>query len=255
MRSLSLFSVLLLASMTSAQAAQSPSQPAQNATSPSDTQPAQSAKPAASGPAVDEAKVTGGVFQSPYFKFTYQLPKDWKALDDAVRMAANKQAQEEETSAHPMPVRKRPANTKPASASTEKPASASTEKPMAAPPSNPLANYSLLVASPAGVTSLSNVVLPRVNIWAKRRIPPLDHVEDPAMFMIAMRYAKVVVKPQHLTFDGHDFVRADIQTPTGDYRTQFVTIVGDYLIGFEFHASSQAEGTAGIDSMKTVKFQ
>lgn len=241
--------------MTSAQAAQSPSQPAQNATSPSDTQPAQSAKPAASGPAVDEAKVTGGVFQSPYFKFTYQLPKDWKALDDAVRMAANKQAQEEETSAHPMPVRKRPANTKPASASTEKPASASTEKPMAAPPSNPLANYSLLVASPAGVTSLSNVVLPRVNIWAKRRIPPLDHVEDPAMFMIAMRYAKVVVKPQHLTFDGHDFVRADIQTPTGDYRTQFVTIVGDYLIGFEFHASSQAEGTAGIDSMKTVKFQ
>lgn len=255
MRSLSLFSVLLLASMASAQAAQSPSQPAQNATPPTDTQPAQSAKPAANGPAVDEAKVTGGVFQSPYFKFTYQLPKDWKALDDAVRMAANKQAQEEETSAHPMPVRKRPANTKPASVSTEKPASASTEKPMAAPPSNPLANYSLLVASPAGVTSLSNVVLPRVNIWAKRRIPPLDHVEDPAMFMIAMRYAKVVVKPQHLTFDGHDFVRADIQTPTGDYRTQFVTIVGDYLIGFEFHASSQAEGTAGIDSMKTVKFQ
>jgi hypothetical protein len=254
MRSLSLFCLLLLASMASAQAAQSPSQPPQNATSPSDSRPAQSAKPAASGPAVDEAKVTGGVFQSPYFKFTYQLPKDWKALDDAVRMAANKQAQEEETSAHPMPVRKRPANTKPASASPEN-ASASTEKPMVPPPSNPLENYSLLVASPAGVTALNSVALPRVNVWAKRRIPPLDHVEDPAMFMIAMRYAKVIVKPQHLTFDGHDFVRADIQTPTGDYRTQFVTIVGDYLIGFEFHASSQAEGTAGIDSMKTVKFQ
>ena len=254
MRSLSLFCALLLTSMASAQAAQS-SQPTQNATSPSDTQPAQSAKPAASGPAVDEAKVTGGVFQSPFFKFTYQLPKDWKSLDDAVRMAANKQMQQEEMSAHPMPVRKRPANAKPAPASTDKPASESTGKPMAAPPSNPLENYSLLVASPAGVTALNSVVLPRVNIWAKRRIPPMDHVEDPAMFMIAMRYAKVVTKPQHVTFDGHDFVRADIQTPTGEYRTQFVTIVGDYLIGFEFQASSQAEGELGIDSMKTVKFQ
>ena len=255
MRSLSLFCVLLLTSMAGAQAAQSPSQPAQNATSPSDTQPAQSAKPAASGPAVDEAKVTGGVFDSAYFKFTYQLPKDWKALDDAVRMAANKEAQEEQMAARTVPVRKRPANAKPASASTEKPASMSTDKPVAPPPSNPLENYSLLVASPAGVTSLSSAVLPRVDIWAKRRIPPMDHVEDPAMFMVAMRYAKVITKPQHVTFDGHDFVRADIQTPTGDYRTQFVTIVGDYLIGFEFQASSQAEGAAGIDSMKTVKFQ
>ena len=232
--------------MAGAQAVQSPSQPAQNATSPSDTQSAQSAKPATSGPAVDEAKVTGGVFESAYFKFTYQLPKDWKTLDDVVRVAANKEAQEEQMAARIVPVRKRPANAKPASASTE--------KPMAPPPSNPLENYSLLVASPAGVTALNSVALPRVNVWAKRRIPPLDHVEDPAMFMIAMRYAKVIVKPQHLTFDGHDFVRADIQTPTGDYRTQFVTIVGDYLIGFEFQASSQAEGALGIDSMKTVKF-
>lgn len=239
-----LFCVLLLASIAYAQDAQSTSQPAQNATSPSD---AQSAKPAPSGPPVDEAKVTAGVFHSAYFKFTYQLPKDWKALDDAVRMAANKQSQEEETGARPMPVRKRPANAKPASASTD--------KPVAPPPSNPLENYSLLVASPAGVTSLSSVALPRVNIWAKRRIPPLDHAEDPAMFMTAMRYAKVVVKPQHVTFDGHDFVRADIETPTGDYRTQFVTIVGDYLIGFEFHSSSEKEGVPGADSMKTIKFQ
>jgi hypothetical protein len=116
-------------------------------------------------------------------------------------------------------------------------------------------NYSLLVASPAGVTSLDSPVLPRVNIWAKRRIPPLDHVEDPAMFMTAMRYAKVIVKPQHVTFDGHDFVRADIETPTSEYRTQFVTIVGDYLIGFEFHSSSEKEGEPGADSMKTIKFQ
>jgi hypothetical protein len=228
--------------MASAQAAQTPSQSAQNAASPSD---AQSAKLAASGPPVDEAKVTGGVFQSAYFKFTYELPKDWKALDDAVRVAANKLAQEQETASQPMPVRKRPVAS----------SSASTNKPVVTPPHNPMENYSLLVASPAGVTSLSSSALPRVNIWAKRRIAPLDRIEDPAMFFIAMRYAKIVVKPQHVTFDGHDFVRADIETPNDEYRTQFVTIIGDYLVGFEFHASSQKEGAPGVDSMKTIKFQ
>src|SRR5215469_3429414 len=200
-----LFCVLLLASIACGQAPQSTPQPAQNAAPPSDAQSAPPDKPAASGPAVDEAKVSSGVFQSAYFKFTYQLPKDWKPLDDSVRMAANKQLNEQDAAAHPMPVRKRPMNAKSASASAN--------NPPATPPRNPLENYSLLVASPAGVPSLESAVLPRVNIWAKRRIPPLDHVEDPALFMTAMRYAKVVVKPQHLTFDGHDFVRADIETP------------------------------------------
>lgn len=244
MRSLqSLFCILLLAFIASAQSAQSPSESQQKAETPTETQ---SAKPANNGPAVDEAKVTGGVFQSAYFKFTYQLPKDWKALDDSARVAANKRLRDEEIDSRPMPVRKRPANAKPASAPASQPV---------VPPRNPMENYSLLVASPAGVTSLDSPVLPRVNIWAKRRISPLDQIEDPAQFMTSMRYSKTIVKPQHLSFDGHDFVRADIETPTGEYRTQFVTIIGDYLIGFEFHASSQQEGAALPDSMKTVKFQ
>jgi hypothetical protein len=206
---------------------------------------AQTSKPADQGPAVDDAKVTGGVFRSAYFKFTYELPKDWKALDDAVRIAANKQFQEQESSpARVAAPKKRPTTAKPASASTP-----------VAPPPNPMQNYSLLVASPAGVTSLDSAQMPRVNIWAKRRVPPLDHIEDPAQFMTSMRYAKIVAKPQHVTFDGHDFVRADIQTPSGDYRTQLVTIIGDYLIGFEFLAGSQAEQALGVDSMKTVKFR
>ena len=243
----SLFCVLLLASAASAQAGQSTSQSEKNPTPPSDAQSASPDKSAASGPAVDEAKVTNGVFQSAYFKFAYQLPKDWKALDDATRMSANKLLNEQQTAARPMPARKRPMNAKPASASTSEPA--------ATPPNNPLENYSLLVASPAGVPSLESEVLPRVNIWAKRRIPPLDHVDDPALFMIAMRYAKIINKPQHVTIDGHDFVRADIETPTGEYRSQFVTIVGDFMVGFEFHAGSEAESAAGPDSMKAVKFQ
>jgi hypothetical protein len=244
MRSLqSLFCVLLLASVASSQTAQSPSESEQKAAKPAESQ---SAKPADNGPPVDEAKVTAGVFQSAYFKFTYQLPKDWKALDDAIRVAANKQLQEEEIASQAVRVRKRPTSAKPASTPASQPV----------PPSHSLMeNYSLLVASPTGVPSLESAVLPRVNIWAKRRIAPLDHIEDPAQFMTATRYTKVLVKPEHVTFDGHDFVRAEIEMPTGECRAQFVTISGDYFVGFEFHASSQSEGAKLPDSMKTVKFQ
>ena len=238
----SLFCILLFASIAIAQAAPS-SSAAQNASPAPDTKAGNSSD---QGSAVDEAKVTGGVFQSAYFKFTYQLPKDWKALDDKVRVSANKQLQQEEIDAHPMPIRKRSTPAQTASAPATKPAS---------PTRSPIENYSLLVASPSGVESLDSAVLPRVNIWAKRRIPPLDHIEDPAQFMGAMRYSKVITKPEHVTFDGHDFVRASIQTPTGDYRTQFVTISGDYFIGFEFHSDSKADDALGAESMKTVKFQ
>ena len=235
----SLFCVLLLTSLAGAQAEPSPPEPAQSATTPSNT-----TQPSEHRPAVDEANVNGGVFQSAYFKFTYELPKDWKALDDASRVAANKQFQEQETasSSAAVPSRKRPLTSQPAAS-----------KPVVVSAA-PMENYSLLVASPSGVASLDSIVLPRINIWAKRRIPPLDHIDDPAQFLTGGRYANTIVKPQHLTFDGHDFVRADIVTSTGVYRTQFVTIIGDYLIGFEFHADSEKERALGADSMKTVKF-
>ena len=53
--------------------------------------PAQDQSPA-SGVAVDAVKVTGTTFESPYFKFTYELPAGWKTLDDAARTQANKDA-------------------------------------------------------------------------------------------------------------------------------------------------------------------
>src|SRR5262249_23521617 len=48
------------------------------------------------GPAVDDAKVSGSTFESPYFKFTYELPGGWKTLDDASRKASNEQAMRED---------------------------------------------------------------------------------------------------------------------------------------------------------------
>src|SRR5579864_6959427 len=65
-------------------------QQAAPATEPAKTQSSDAeTKPADNGPAVDAGKVTGSTFESDYFKFTYELPKGWKALDDAVRVASN----------------------------------------------------------------------------------------------------------------------------------------------------------------------
>ena len=56
----------------------------------------QSAANPPSGVAVDAVKVTGTTFESPYFKFTYELPAGWKTLNDAARTEANRQAIQED---------------------------------------------------------------------------------------------------------------------------------------------------------------
>jgi len=209
----------------------------------------QTAKPADSGPRVDAAKVTGSTFHSDFLNFTYELPKDWKAMDDASRMAANQQLRDEDL-----------ARTRSAVATPKKkpvPAKASAPRNPAIAHVQPVAldTYSLMVASPKGVDSLASSVLPRVNIWAQKRVPPLDNLDDHARFLVSMKRAEVVVQPQKINIAGHEFVRADVITPSGVYRSQFVTAVNDYLVGFEFQALSKKEADAMVDTTKTIKFQ
>ncbi len=209
--------------------------------------PDQAAKPAEAGPAVDAAKVTGSTFQSQYFKFTYELPKGWKALDDAVRVSANQmlaQADQDGGAGRPevsaktrtkAPVKKNPALASGISAAPE--------------------SYSLMVASSNGVDSLASPVLPRINVWARRRVPPLDSAADHAQFLLTHKRTQVLASPRDVTLDGHSFVRVDVITPTGEYESQFLAVMGDYLVGFDFRAESQREMTEMTDTMKTIKFQ
>src|SRR6267143_1549985 len=99
------------------------------------------------------------------------------------------------------------------------------------------------------------LVLPRINIWAHKRVAPLDGLDDHAHFLVSMRRAQVLVAPQKVTIDGHEFVRADVITPSGVYRAQFVTAVNDYLVGFEFQALSKKEADAIVDTTKSIKFR
>jgi hypothetical protein len=224
------------------------SQSATPANPPAQSEP-KAATPANSRPPVDGAKVTGSTFHSDFLNLTYELPKDWKAMDDAARMAANQQMREEDltrTRSVAPATRKKSGAAKPAA--PRNPAIANI-KP------TPLETYSLMVASPTGVDSLASNVLPRINIWAHKRVAPLDSLDDHAQFLVAMKRSQVLIAPQKVTIDGHEFVRADVITPSGVYRAQFVTAVNDYLVGFEFQALSKKEADAIVDTTKSIKFR
>jgi hypothetical protein len=205
-------------------------------------------KAADASPAVDAAKVTGSTFESQYFKFTYELPAGWKALDDSARVTANHRLAEadNERSTAPPPVAKKAASKTPAK---RNPALAGA---LAAPVPD---HYSLMVASPNGVESLDSPVLPRINVWAHKRVPPLDSAADHASFLLINKRTKVLASPVEVQLDGHPFVRVDVLGADGIYHSQFVAVMNDYLVGFDFRAQSEKEMIEMEISVKGIKFK
>ena len=221
--------------------AQQPSKPTDESKPPSANSSAEEKNP--ERPAVDAAKVTGSTFDSQYFKFTCELPKDWKALDDAARVAANRSLAEEEIERAKLH----------AAGKKNDP-----HQKNAAPASSPVSsteNYSLMVAIPNGVDSLASPVLPRINIWANKKLPPLDRPADHIQFLLAGRRTRLLTSPQEVVFDGHTFMRASVITATGDYHSEYITVLGDYLVGFDFRAQSERELVVMTEMMKSIKFQ
>jgi hypothetical protein len=205
-----------------------------------------SAKPATDGPAVDGANVTGSTFRSEFFKFTYELPKDWQALDDAIRVSENqKLRQEEEDRIAHLPVPKRKPGATPTAAkraASDHHEDASTER------------YNLLAASAKPIESLKDFVLPRLNIWAHRRLGMLDNISDHAQYLAATKRATVLEKPKQVTIGGHTFMRVDILASNEEYHSQFVTVMGDYLVGFDFLTLSGKELATLTATMDSIKF-
>jgi hypothetical protein len=238
---------LTLASLTRLQAWEQPTPATEPPMTVSAASPDQAAKPAEAGPAVDAAKVTGSTFESQYFKFTYELPKNWKALNDAVRIASNHQALQEDTErpGTPIPVPKKASSRPPVG----KGASVGT------PPSVSPERYNLMAASPNGLDSLASPALPRINIWAHRRFPPLDKAMDHAQLLIEGKHATVLVQPMEVTYYEHTFARVEVIDPAGNYQARYITIVGDYLLGFDFLAESERELAEISNTIKTVRFQ
>lgn len=239
---------LAAAAMLRVQAQNQPA-PATDASKTQSAQPQdQGAKPAETGPAVDAAKVKGSTFDSQYFKFTYELPKGWKALDDAVRVSANQMAAQ---------IDKQEAEDR-AAASAKRLTNKTTGK------RNPAAavvlrstpeSYSLMVASSNPVESLASPVLPRINIWARKRVPPLDSAADHAQFLLTGKHVEVTERPHDVSLDGRTFVRVGLITADGTYESQLLAVMGDYLVGFDFRADSKKELGDILDTAKTIKFK
>ena len=137
----------------------------------------QSAANPPSGVAVDAVKVTGTTFESPYFKFTYELPAGWKTLERRRRAPKPTGRQFRKTLSEPRWRGLRPERR----LRKRRQRISQPRSPNPTPQHSPVVpeRYSLLAASPDGLDSLASPVLPRINIWAHRRIPPLDTADGP----------------------------------------------------------------------------
>ena len=214
-------------------------------TTPKDQAPAQAAP---SGPAVDAASVKGSTFESDYFKFTYELPAGWKALDDSVRTKSNREVLDQDSESAKMAA---------AAAAAKKASTQAGSKSSAKlPPVSPVVErYSLMAASPNGVTSLASPVLPRINIWAHRRFAPFDSPMEHVRLAISGKHSSVLVAPQEVTYNGHTFARVQLITPGGQYQARYIIEMGDYLVGFDFWTDSERELVELSDTIKSVRFQ
>jgi hypothetical protein len=196
-------------------------------------------------PAVDAAKVNGSTFHSQYFKFTYELPAGWKALDDAVRMKSNREVLEQDAESAKLMA----AMPHKSSSKAGKPAN---NLPAVTPV---IERYSLMAASPNPMTSLASPVMPRVNIWAHRRVPPFDSPMDNVRLAIQGKHSSVLVAPQEVTYNGQTFARVQLITPGGEYESRYIIAIGDYLVGFDFWTQSERELVEVSDTIKSVRFE
>jgi hypothetical protein len=243
--------VLILLALTAGVMAQEQPAASKDATPAPQAAPAKDATPApeTAHPAVDAASVKGSTFESQYFKFTYELPAGWKALDDTTRMKSNREVlEEDEESAKQM-----------AAMPPKKASSKAGSKPTKAanvPVAQPvIERYSLLAASPDGMTSLASAVLPRVNIWAHRRVPPFDSPMDNVRLAIQGKRSSVLVAPQEVTYNGQTYARVQLITPSGQYQSRYIITLGNYLVGFDFWTQSERELVELSDTIKSVRFQ
>jgi len=189
-------------------------------------------------PSLDAGKTTGNSFQSDFFHFSYQFPKDWTAVPDAVRLEENTRRHE------------------------------ATEKMSA--PRGPntytvgrtvITQYDLMIAFKSGAASGVINAMPRINVRAQRRSDMYGEAEDPAKY-ISLSLGSRIKKsrgPEKLVISGRKFVRTDFESsekihPGGEYLSIFAATIGDYLLEFDLRATTAMEMSELVDTMQTLQF-
>ena len=195
--------------------------------------------------AIDAGDATGGYFQASFFHFRYELPNGWSALPDDVRIEENRKRYETQLEDA---LKKEDPNRETQKTQGNK-TTTETRKTEVFPP------YNLLVAAPTLLTSSETSQLPRLVIYAQKRIAMLMEAGDPAKMVSYVPGAKVLRGPEDLLLSGHKFVRTDFRFQDGGVMSKFVTVVGDYLIDFDFRADNEKDLIGLASTMQTVAFK
>jgi TonB family protein len=183
-------------------------------------------------PPIDDAIVAENKFESTFFGIRYEFPSEWHALEDLTRIADNKDRYDKQLQEA---LAKNGPNT----------------------PNNKtevFPNYNLLVAGPSPVLMSNTPQMPRIVIWVHRRFNMLDQPGDHAKVLSMMPSLSVLRPPEETILSGQKFIRADYSFDKDSYLSQWVTQMGDYLIGFDLRARSGDELKILTQTMQTLQF-
>ena len=184
--------------------------------------------------------VTGHQYRSSFFKLGYEFPKAWTYLKQDTVNAENEEA-------YRKAVDKSLKENGPDSTTVSGNTTTSRKTEVSTP-------VNLLIAGPAAITSSASDAAPRVRIWAHRRNAILDKAGDHAT-MIATMAKKVILPPTEITLSGRTFVRVDVIHNDGLYHSNVETVCGDYVVGFDFYASTEKDLRTLTETINTVRFE
>jgi hypothetical protein len=184
--------------------------------------------------APDAGKVTNNTFESTFFKFQYSFPAGWSAVDDDVRSASNRKrhadwAEKVKRSPLPTPVGRNP----------------STQA---------LWTYDLLTATPKPLAADGKPVPPCILAWAIQASNVLKGAADLPKHYALHPGVRVLRQPAEITIAGRKFVRADFVLGDNSFEAMFVTVAGDYHVGFDIRGKTESEMNELAATMQTIKF-
>jgi hypothetical protein len=183
----------------------------------------------------DSASISGGVFESAFFKFHYEFPKGWTVEDHALQMEKNRKNHEDA-------VKKAKAKAQP-------------DTPNSTTTTQVFWLYDLFLASPETVPPNGDrPPLPYVRVWATERFSMMDKPGDNARLLAQIGSMKVLRSPQEQKVSGRKFVRSDFISSNSDYVSMFDTLSGKYLLFFEFRGKNEQEMNELAKTMESVKF-
>jgi hypothetical protein len=189
---------------------------------------------------IGSGTVVGDRFQSTFFKFHYEFPRGWSFLSQDKLKADNDESYRKAVESS---LKKNGPDTTTVNGNTTTTHSTKVSTPI-----------NLLIAGPKPVVSSESDAIPRVRVWANSRMPMINDAGDHAK-VLSMMAEKVLLPATEISLGGHKFVRIDVLHKDGIYHSNLMTVSGDYVVGFDFYASTEKDLQNLTETIKTIGFE